>query len=520
MPSISYDSSKHVIIARRKGEYLCFPDVCRTASGRLICAYNAYDQHVAKWRRLVVVTSDDEGRTWSEPQLLALYNSHCPRLTVLPGGEVQLLDANGTVTYVSLDEGRSWTDRATNLNNEHAVADRPLLLDDNTLLTTAHAHRGSAAVPLTRQAPCEQMVFQSADLGANYTPRSVLYSGKRLALCEGSMCLLPDGRIAALMRENAGVFEPMYLCLSEDQGQSWTEPQPTPLVGHRPTMNVTLDGDLLVTYRDVGPNGGTAAWLGTLEELLGPYLVHGVAPHATSLTAQGMHVPKDQDTPARWALRPMTDPATATAVIECDVQVFDDPSDQPCGIYMGSWWQIFPDHIKLELPSKDGQGTPKTLRRNLPVGQVNAVRLSYAAGLVTLHVNGRKRAQVAFDPLKAATRIMAFGSMGSGSSEQLWQRVSQRISEPRFVREYEWQWDHGQGLPQTAKEHAVLELDNDRLARYPDFGYSGWCELPGGRFFCVYHHAGATNDEAEKDAYRPGKTAHVRGAWFTKDDFR
>ena len=70
----------------------------------------------------------------------------------------------------------------------------------------------------------------------------------------------------------------MYAVLSEDGGATWTLPRPTPLIGHRPTLGLTRAGNLLVTYRNVGPDPGTAAWSGSVEELLTDFTVAGRVP--------------------------------------------------------------------------------------------------------------------------------------------------------------------------------------------------------------------------------------------------
>jgi hypothetical protein len=135
-------------------------------------------------------------------------------------------------------------------------------------------HRGSQPQPRIRQAPSEQMSYLSRNQGRSWEPFSVIASEKCLVLCEASVIRLPQElvggppRLLALMRENSFVGEPMYSCLSEDGGATWSEPRPTPLIGHRPTLGWTSSDRLLVTYRDVGPDPGTKAWLGSLDAAL------------------------------------------------------------------------------------------------------------------------------------------------------------------------------------------------------------------------------------------------------------
>ena len=96
----------------------------------------------------------------------------------------------------------------------------------------------------------------------------------------------------------------------------------------------------------------------------------------------------------------------------------------------------------------------------------------------------------------------------------MWRRVSLRIAEPRYGRDYAWDWTPRDGLPDAMSRAQVLELKNARGASFADFGYSGWAELPDGRFFCAYHHA-----EGDDPDYKPGMVSHVAGTWFTESDF-
>ncbi|MEF2229898.1 MAG: sialidase family protein, partial [Pseudodesulfovibrio sp.] len=243
MPSLSRTAGRHAVIDRREGQYLCFPDVIRAADGRLIVAYNEADQHVTPSRRaLLVAESFDQGRTWSAPRRLDTPRSHCPRLVRL-GGELLIADASRTF-HRSADNGVTWVPHPVT-GIEHDMLDRPLDLGGGALLTTGHMHRGRAAQPAIRQAPAEQMVYRSEDGGRSWYPLSVMARERNLVLCEGSMLRLPDGSIAALLRENSFVYEPMHLCLSDDEGETWSDPTPTPLIGHRPTLGLTSAGDLL-----------------------------------------------------------------------------------------------------------------------------------------------------------------------------------------------------------------------------------------------------------------------------------
>jgi hypothetical protein len=510
VPSISDDASRHVVIDHRQGHYLCFTDVRTMDDGSLLVVYNEYDRHVGNRRRLMQQRSKDGGRTWSGPRMIRARRSHCPRLSALSDGQILLMDDVPPNATWSTDEGEHWvTDDRVKITG-HGLLDRPLALDTETLLTTGHCHRGQAAHPAIRQAPTEQMLYRSDDRGATWKMHAPIARHRNLVLCEGSLCLLPDGRLACLMRENSMVYEPMYLSLSDDGGNTWSDPIPTPLIGHRPTLGLTPGGKLLVTYRNVGPDWGTAAWLGELDELTSGFRVHGRISQASppEFTTEGMRVRNGPGSDVtRFALRPMTDPRSATAELEATLRV-DRAGQNGCGLRLGCWWRVFPDRVESEgehvLPLKSGQ--------------FNHFRLSYSGGVCELTVNDRDRIAMTVPPDGAETRGIMVGAplpFEDNEVDCVWRDVKLNVNEPRELREHQFTWDHTQGLPDRWMRDSVLELKNDRHAAWADFGYSGWCVTPDGDFFCAYHHGGG-----EEPDYAPGLSSRIMGTRFSRDDFK
>ncbi|WP_419785046.1 sialidase family protein [Pseudodesulfovibrio sp.] len=509
MPSLSDLAARHVVIDRREGEYLCFPDVITAPDGRLVAAYNEADQHVTPSRRTVVVKhSLDQGRTWSDVIRPDSPRSHCPRL-FRQGNDLLIADAS-RIFHRSTDNGATWTPMPIT-GIEHDMLDRPLDLGDGVLLTTGHMHRGRASQPAIRQAPAEQMAYRSEDGGKSWIPLTAIARERNLVLCEASMLRLEDGRIAALMRENSFIFEPMYLCFSDDEGETWSDPVETPLIGHRPTLGQTSSGNLLVTYRNVAPNSGTCAWLGSLDELQRGFAVQGLSWQDNPISsAEGLHVVNGETDEAvvRYALRPMTDPRFARATLEAEVRV-DAAGKNGCGIYLGHWWRIGTDNITAD--GEDGPSVP------LAPGRFHTLRLDYADGGVTLSVDNEPRARISVEPDCAETRPIMFGAPRPFEDNQVdctWRRVALFIDEPRLGRSYSWDWHHSQGRPDQRASASILELKNDRQAAAPDFGYSGWTELADGEFFCAYHHGGG--DEPD---YEPLFTSRIMGTRFSLSDF-
>lgn len=501
-------AERRVVIDRRSGAYLSFPDVAFAGEGRLVAVYQESESHHPRSRRLLWRVSDDLGRTWKPQGVLRAYGGHCPRLSVHSDGRMAMIsDGPGMIGW-SYDRGERF-DVQTVGGLEHSMPDRLIEMPDGACLTTAHVHRGQAPAPVCGQPPTEQMVFRSHNRGKNFAALSLLSHDPALSLCEASMCLLPDGRLLALMRENSGVYEPMYCRISEDGGRTWAEPAPTPLIGHRPTVGVTLGGKLLVTYRDVGPRQRTAAWLGDLDELT-DFEVHGRLPEdGWRLTDEGLFVAGTggREGGFRLALRPISWPLSARAEFSLSVSV-EQAGENGLGVRFGGvWWRILPGFIR---PMVAGG---RNIR--LPEG-VAKLRLRYEPGMVTLAVNGRtrKRLPVAADVTARAVAVGNRDLEKDNAAAFGLHAMRLCIEEPRYARAYSWAWEPGMGLPNAWERARVLTLRDAPGAWFGDMGYSGWCETAPGFFFCAYHHA-----DADAPGYEPGKSAWIEGVTFTTEDF-
>lgn len=510
MPTLTDKTDRHVIIDRRPGQYIAFPDVCLTGNGGLLAVYRESDKHVAARSMLLLRESADFGRTWSPIRVLDARNGHCPRIKRLSDGALVIAEDANNALYWSYDQGRTFASLPAG-TGVLSIPDRLLELDVNTFLTTCHVHRGTHPQPKMGQPRTEQMVYRTVNRSANFLPLSVLSSDPVLTLCEASMVRLPDGRILAIMRENGMVYEPMYACLSEDGGQTWTTPAPTPLIGHRPCLDMTSGGELLVTYRNVGPDGGVVAWIGSLDELFTEFAVHGRTPSKGNprLTPEGLRIENKagRDACARYCLRPITDPEYASAELTAEIRV-DAADKDGCAVHFGIWWRLFPDRIE-----PDNDHAPIALEQ----GRFHTLRFVYKPGRVTLFVDGKRRARIKTDPVGVENRAFVFGTRSpfeDNGGVHVWKSVTHRVREPRYGRDYRFSWDHTQGLPDAWAKSHVLELANDRFAAAMDFGYSGWVELPDGRFFCAYHHGGG-----EEEGYKAGHSSHVQGTWFERGDF-
>ncbi len=503
-----------VVVDHRPGHYLCFPDVCKTDDGRLIAVYGEFDRHAGTRRKLLSRISPDNGRTWELPRVLRAGKAHCPRINKLSDGQIMCVDDNAIVALWSLDNGANFDHTPCIGFSPHVIPSHVVELDTDTFLMTGHSHRGTQVASLIRQAPSEQMVFISYNRGNDWKPYSVLAYEKDLVLCEADMVRLPGGEILAVMRENSFVYEPMYAAISRDEGKSWSNLAPTCFIGHRPSIGVTSGGRLFMTYRSSGPDGGTCAWTGTPEELLGDFKVHGRTPSESNpvFTSEGMRIVNSAGTDvARFALRPMTNPARAAAEFEAEVRV-DQSDPDGCAIHFGTWWRLYPDRI-VPLSEGDEELEPVMVPTE---GYLN-LRFVWNKGVCTLYLNREPVYELELDPYSADTRPVLFGNKSvseNNACDSIWKRLKLWICEPDRDRDYVWSWHHSWGRPDQWIRDNVLELANDRHAAFGDYGYSGWTEIEPGSYFVVWHHGGG-----EEHSYIRGRSSRIMGAVVRDFDF-
>lgn len=517
MRSITDMPDRHVTIARSDTDYISFPDVCLTHGGRLICAYRVADKHVATRSRMEVRTSEDLGKTWSEPFVLA-DRGHCPRLTVLEDGEVLLITDSspvGGATYRSSDEGQTWSEpKATGLR--HAIPDRPLRIGESSFLTAGHRHVGKATNSLLGQATSEQVMYRSDDNGSTWSEWAPLAIDVGLVLCEVSMFKTPDGSLRALLRENSGVQEPTYVMGSRDEGASWSPPEPNPTIGHRPCAGLLRSGKTLITYRHVGPNGGNRAWLGDVdaERFYAPS-AYDVGDGAR-LTEDALLIENAEGNAdaVTYCLRPITDPRYATARLEARLSV-ETAQANHCCVMLGCRWSVLPDRVLADVPDVE----PVMVDATVPHDYV----FTYDRGTVGLQIDGE--AKCTFDlaaagvALDRARRPVRFGNAPRGfpgfapfafeqnAGKSRWYAAKLSIHEPRYG-DTEWSWSPAEGLPNQYEVDRILELHNDGKSGLGDFGYSGWVQLPDGRVFVASHYKG--------DA----PFSYVAGYWISEEDFQ
>ena len=267
---------RHATVARNDDLYEAFPDICRLPSGKLLCIYREADVHVASTSRIILIESDDRGRTWTNPrqlderltfaQDLAVWNA--PRIGQLPDGRLvvnidafvfpedaadwnwpQSLLSSLTYLWFSEDDGRTWTER-------HLTEVQGFCTDKILALTADHWLTAVAYWSIRFPGAFRLHTVHSHDGGLTWPLSALTAEQDGYQHDEPSVVRLEDGRLLCVMRENVHTTRPSHYVLSEDDGYTWSTPRPAPFYGDRPAAGLLQSGKLLAIYRNVEPKPG------------------------------------------------------------------------------------------------------------------------------------------------------------------------------------------------------------------------------------------------------------------------
>jgi len=252
---------------RRHGE----GDLVELKDRRLCFIYTRY---TAGWRDahnadLVMRTSSDRGKTWTEPQVLVsrsegMKNVMSASILRLRSGELLLFylrknSLNDCQLYVrrSTDEFRTLgAPVRVSIDDGYVVChnDRAVQLSDGRIVLPTNAHtiyknvNGKREPEFFRSGAAK--VYYSDDEGRTWRGDAGRIAPRSTTQHEPGLVELRDGRLWMYMRTTQGAI---YGCYSSDRGVHWTEPEPTPLKS--PEAPATIKripwtGDLLCVWND------------------------------------------------------------------------------------------------------------------------------------------------------------------------------------------------------------------------------------------------------------------------------
>ncbi len=237
-------------------DHVAFPGICRAPNGALIVVYRAGLTHAAQDNprdgRIMLVRSHDLGQTWSEPELVVDspdYDDRNPAIACLSDGTLVLcwdkyLQAahHGAFLITSEDLGRTWSDpvQLGQILNVHTRS-RALELSEEEILVPLSCSDGGP------EELAAYAIIVNRRTGEQLT--SVLTPiGDRNIADEVAVARAADGRLVALIRSNSDPV--LWQTNSFDEGRTWCRPFRTSIPSQfTPADLITLDdGRLLCAF--------------------------------------------------------------------------------------------------------------------------------------------------------------------------------------------------------------------------------------------------------------------------------
>jgi hypothetical protein len=263
-PSSSLRPEDFVYVCRDAGAggYEAFPDVCRLRDGRLMAVFYAGYGHVSLPNeclplggRICYCLSSDEGRTWSEAQVLydGPDDDRDPSIVHLLNGSLicnffslrkkQMVKEGeaawtglGSWMVLSQDLGKTWS------------APKQIVKDYYCSAPIRELPDGRLILGLYRQAGEESYgaVVISEDGGKTWEKPIDIDNGGYQLDAETDVIPLKDSSLYAVQREPKTT---MCYSVSKDGGRTWSVSRPLGFPGHCPYLLRTLDDIILLAHR-------------------------------------------------------------------------------------------------------------------------------------------------------------------------------------------------------------------------------------------------------------------------------
>lgn len=249
----------HVCTDAGAGAYEAFPDVCRTADGRLLAVFYAGYGHVAmpneklpKGGRISGCFSSDEGQTWSEAFTLfdGPYDDRDPSVVQLKDGRLACTfftlkpkpdgqkgwDGLGSFIVTSADGGKTWETEPRQIAKGYYCSSPIRELSDGRLALGVYAEGPKGAWGA---------VTFSNDGGKTWcVPVDIPTGGLRYE-AETDLIQLKDGSLFAALRgqKHSG------WSVSKDGGKNWSSAELFGFPGHCHYLHRTPDDIILMAHR-------------------------------------------------------------------------------------------------------------------------------------------------------------------------------------------------------------------------------------------------------------------------------
>jgi len=273
--------------------YSAWPSMVRAANGDILISVITTEQHLGPDASVSIMRPTDNGQTWSEPFVAVdtILDDREGGFTVTPDGEILMhvfathwnaasyealvpdsypeawiarwikhvstpeyvnaTELAGAFIYSSQDHGTTWEKIGRGPDSTHGG----IALQDGSLLVTSYREDSDVI-----------RIYRTTDSRREWEHiHSVPSPAPQFQFGEPHVTQLPTGRIVVMIRATARVYDDerpdLYLwqTYSDDNGETWADPFPTPMLGFPPHLLTLSDGRLLCTYgRRVKPYGQRA----------------------------------------------------------------------------------------------------------------------------------------------------------------------------------------------------------------------------------------------------------------------
>ncbi|NNG34322.1 sialidase family protein [Nakamurella aerolata] len=234
-----------------------FVDAVRTRSGRIVLVYHYADGHGGANGAIRMVSSDDEGKTWTAPITVVSneYDNRDPKIAELRDGTLLLTSfrtdwANGgrnvgTFVFRSTDGGKTFGEE-TRIEGAY-----PGTYSHGPAVQLAN---GDVLQPLYGGGA---RVARSTDGGRTFKAENevtVARDSATIGYREPNITVLPSGELVMLIRvyyASVNAERQSKLSRSFDGGRTWTAPEDTDLPTSSHHQLLTRDGSVLLTYGNI-----------------------------------------------------------------------------------------------------------------------------------------------------------------------------------------------------------------------------------------------------------------------------
>lgn len=276
---------RHVIVDREPGQYLGHPTTLLLEDGQtILCIYpRGHGRGPILFKR-----SDDGGLTWSD-RLPTPKNWETSQETPTIHRVVDATGKKRVIVFsglnpcrmaVSEDDGKSWSDLKP-VGDWGGIVNMASVVELKTGAGQYMAvfHDDGRFIAPGGKATSTSTLYKtvSKDGGLTWSKPETIFASNKVFLCEPGAIRSPDGKqIALLLRENFHKKN-SHIILSNDEGQTWSEPREmaASLNGDRHVAKYGPDGRLFVSFRDIptrgqfSPTAGDwVGWVGRYDDLV------------------------------------------------------------------------------------------------------------------------------------------------------------------------------------------------------------------------------------------------------------